>query len=383
MQHIYLDYAAATPLDPGVLQVMQPYFTEKFYNPSATYAPAKAVRADVADARSRIARHLGAKANEVIFAAGGTEANNLAIKGIMQQFPDKQCLFSAVEHESIRQPAQQYSSQEIAVDDQGCLDLQSLSAQIHDETVLISCAYADSELGVIQPLAEIAAVVRQVRHDRRSRHIETPLYLHSDASQAANYLDMHVDTLGVDLLTLNGGKMYGPKQSGAVYVRRPIRLSPVIHGGRQEKNSRSGTENVAFAVGLAEAFRMAQNNRLDEVRRLRELQALFIGQLESLPGEIQLNGSRHDRLVNNVHVTIQGRHNERLLLELEQRGILAAAGSACSARNATEPSATLRALGRTPEQAQQSVRFTLGRATSREDITQVIAALSDLLYPKQ
>ncbi len=383
MQYIYFDYAAATPLDAHVRQAMEPYFSEEFYNPSATYAPAKAVRAQLSEARARIAHYLGVKGDELLFTAGGTEANNIAISGVMQQYPDNSCLISALEHESVRQTARQYDHKTLPVQEDGRVDTKTLDSHITDNTVLITCAYADSELGVIQPMAEIARRIREVRKDRRQRGVSLPLYLHTDASQAANYLDMHVDKLGVDFLTLNGGKIYGPKQSGALYIRRPIVLEPLIRGGGQERNIRSGTENVAFAVGLSVALDITQRLRTDEAARLHELQQYLFAELELLDVDITINGSREHRLVNNIHVTIAGQHNERLLLELEQKGILAAAGSACSANKKQEASTTLQAIGKTVEQAQSSIRITTGRSTNRGDIDAFLHALTDLLSRKQ
>ncbi|MCA1807752.1 MAG: cysteine desulfurase, partial [Actinobacteria bacterium] len=359
MDYIYFDYAAATPVDAQVRQAIEPFFTEDFYNPSASYALAKAVRAELAAARTRIAHYLGVKGEELLFTAGGTEANNVVISGIMQKFSDSSCLIGALEHESVRQTAQQFNNQTLPVQKDGRVDITTLESCITDDTALVSCAYADSELGVIQPLAEIARCIRKIKKDRRQRGVSLPLYLHTDASQAANYLDVHVDKLGVDFMTLNGGKIYGPKQSGALYIRRPIVLEPFIKGGGQERNIRSGTENVAFAVGLSVALEVTQRMRQDEAPRLHELQQYMFTELESLGADIVINGSREHRLANNIHITIPMQHNERLLLELEQRGILAAAGSACSANKKQEVSSSLKAIGKSVEQAQSSIRITM------------------------
>jgi|AntRauTorcE11897_2_1112592.scaffolds.fasta_scaffold00179_11 cysteine desulfurase len=383
MQYIYFDYAAATPVDDQVRQAMEPFFTEDFYNPSATYAPAKAVRTKLVEARARIAHHLGVKGDELLFTAGGTEANNIVISGVMSQFSGSSCLIGALEHESVRQAAQQYKHQTLPVQKDGRVDIATLGDYINDDTVLVSCAYADSEIGVIQPLAEIAQYIREARKDRRQRGVSTPLYLHTDASQAANYLDLHVDKLGVDFLTLNGGKIYGPKQSGALYIRRPIVLEPFIRGGGQEQNIRSGTENVAFAAGLSVALEVTQRMRQDEAPRLHGLQTYMFAELESIGVDIVINGSREHRLVNNIHVTIAGQHNERLLLELEQKGILAAAGSACSANKKQEASIVLQAIGKSVQQAQSSIRITMGRKTNRGDVDALLQALRDLLSGKQ
>lgn len=371
---IYLDYAAATPVDPVVLAVMQPYYSDKFYNPSATYAAAEAVRADLDAARSTVAAVLGARPTEIIFTAGGTEANNLAIHGIMQQYPEGRLLVSAIEHDSVLEPAAQYAHELIPVTSDGVIDLTALERLIDEHAVLVSVMYANNEIGTIQPLADVAQIIKSVRDERRKAGNPLPLYLHSDACQAGNYLDLHVSRLGVDLLTLNGGKIYGPKQSGALYVDSSARLQPIIRGGGQERNLRSGTENVAQSIGLAEALRLAQERRQQETKRLQQLQRRFIDSvLQALPAA-QLNGSSKRRLPNNVHLTFPGQDNERLLFELDDAGVLAAAGSACSA-SSDEPSHVLRAIGLSDEAAQASLRLSFGRQTTAKQLETVVGLL--------
>ncbi|HWT56118.1 MAG TPA: cysteine desulfurase family protein [Candidatus Microsaccharimonas sp.] len=372
MKHsIYLDYAAATPMDPRVLEAMQPYYAEQFYNPSALYLAAKKVGHELADARSKAAAQLGARPAEVIFTAGGTEANNLAIHGIMEQFPEGNMVVSAVEHESVLRPAERYTCRQVAVQADGTIDLAALEAAIDDKTVLVSVMYANNEVGTIQPLKEAAMIIEQ---KRRARGGNLPLYFHTDACQAANYLDLHVSRLGVDLLTLNGGKMYGPKQSGALYVGAHVQLQPLVLGGGQERGLRSGTENVAQVVGFATALSIAQASQSDEVARLQALQKYFFDEIEKVLPEVTINGSRKKRLPNNLHVTIPGVDNERLLMQLDEAGILAAAGSACSASD-EEPSHVLRAMGIGEADAQSSLRFTMGRQTTKANIDALLQAL--------
>jgi len=374
---IYLDYAAATPLDRRVLAAMQPYFTEQFYNPSATYQAARQVRQALAEARAQVAHWLGARPSEIIFTAGGTEANNLAIHGVMRQFPEGNIVVSGIEHESVLRPAQGYEYREVAVKPDGRLDLQDLERRIDDHTVLVSIMYANNEIGTIQPIREIAKVIAGKRQARQGK---APLYFHTDACQAANYLDLHVARLGVDLLTINGGKLYGPKQSGALYVKAGLELRPLITGGGQERGLRSGTENVAGAVGLAAALDIAQTMRRAEGERLQTLQRQFFELLaQAIPIAI-VNGSRQYRLPNNLHVTLPGQDNERLLIQLEEAGILAAAGSACSASN-QEPSHVLRALGLSDAEARASLRLTMGRGTTAAAVQTVIKELTRLTAP--
>lgn len=374
---IYLDYAAATPLDERVQARMQPYFSEKFYNPSATYLPATDIRKDLDAARRQIAHWLGARETEVIFTAGGTEANNLAIRGIMEQFPEGNIVVSTIEHESVLAPAHQYNVHEAAVTPDGIVDVPKLISLVDDKTILVSVMYANNEVGTIQPIHRIAQELQKLRDEREQNGNNLPLYFHTDAAQAANYLDLHVARLGVDLMTINGGKIYGPKASGALFVSRHVELKPQVFGGGQERGLRSGTENIPGAIGLSQALDVAQARRHEESERLQALQKMFVDLLhEKLPQAI-INGSLAHRLPNNVHITIPGTDNERLLVELEQHGILAAAGSACSASN-EEPSHVLRAMGVSDQDAQSSLRFTMGRQTTEADIHKTVEVLASL-----
>ena len=374
---IYLDHAAATPVDGEVLAAMQPYFSDAFYNPSATYLPARQAREDLEAARARVAHWLGVRPTEVIFTAGGTEGNNLAIAGIMAHFPNCSVTVSGIEHESVLAPAQQFNCTVAVTTEQGRVDVDSLRQNITDVTVLVSVMYANNEVGTIQPLRQIGDMLKTIRAQRRAEGNATPLYLHTDACQAANYLDLHVSRPGVDMMTLNGGKIYGPKQSGVLYVASHVQLQPIILGGGQERGLRSGTENVAGCVGFAAALDQAQHMRHNEVKRLNEVKNSAIHLLSAkIPGAI-VNGSLEHRLPNNLHVTLPGFDNERVLVQLEQHGILAAAGSACSASN-DEPSHVLRAMGLSDENAQSSLRFTFGRATTLADVEKLVQVLTDI-----
>jgi len=379
-QSIYLDYAAATPMDTSVFAAMQPYFTDQFYNPSATYLAAQAVRKDLEAARTRVAYWLGARNSEVIFTAGSTEANNLVINGIMRQYPEGTIAVSAIEHESVLAPAHMYACVEIPVTDKGIVTPEAVQSTINDSTVLISVMYANNEVGVIQQIHKIGQLAAAIRRDRRARGVTLPLYVHTDAAQAANYLDLHVARLGVDFMTLNGGKIYGPKQTGVLYVNAHARLNPEIRGGGQERGLRSGTENIAGAVGLSTALDMVQSDRHQEAKRLQVLQKQCIDGLRTAIPEVIVNGSLNNRLPNNVHITIPGQDNERILMALDEAGILCAAGSACSASN-EEPSHVLRAMGLSDTEAQASLRLTMGRQTTKEHITRLVEVLRALVTP--
>lgn len=374
-QIIYLDYAAATPIDPQVLQLMQPYFSDDFFNPSASYTQAIKIKRAVDEARAKVAYWLGAKPNEIIFTAGATEANNLAIHGIMSAYPKGNIVVSNIEHESILALAGQYDCRVAKVLPDGRLDLNDLRHQIDRRTVLVSVMQANNEIGVIQPIHDIAQIVKR---ERAQRSAEWPIYLHTDASQAANYLDLHVARLGADLMSLNGGKIYGPKQSGVLFIKTGINLKPLVWGGGQERNLRSGTESVSNIIGLAYALDTAQAMRQEESQRLQLLSQHFMNRLAEVLPDATINGSLKYRLPNNVHVTLPGQDNERLLIQLNRLGILAAAGSACSASN-EEPSHVLKAIGQADEAARSSIRFSLGRGTTEKDLDKVVDSLSKLI----
>ena len=364
-------------MDPAVAGAMLPFFTEQFYNPSATYLPAKAVHAQLEQARGRVAHWLGARPSEVVFTAGGTEANNLAIRGVMQQFREGNVVVSAIEHESVLAAAHAYTCREAAVSPQGLVDVPHLISLVDDHTVLVSVMYANNEVGTIQPLHSISQELAKIRRARLEAGNDTPLYFHTDAAQAAAYLDLHTARLGVDLLTLNAGKIYGPKQVGCLFVGSSVQLAPQILGGGQERGYRSGTENVAGAVGFATALDLVQTRRHDEARRLQQLQQLFFDLLAQQIPSATINGSRKHRLPNNLHITLPGTDNERVLLQLEQAGILAAAGSACSASN-EEPSHVLQAMGLSVADAQSSLRFTMGLHTLGADVRQTVQQLEQI-----
>jgi cysteine desulfurase len=378
---VYLDYAAATPLDDAVLAAMQPFWQAQFYNPSASYQQAREVKQALEAARASVAHWLGARPSEIVFTAGGTEADNLAIQGVMRQFPEANVVISAIEHDAIRGAASQYNYREASVDASGRINLADLASKIDDNTVLVSILYASNEVGTIQPLREIAKILAEKRSERSAQPSTLspqPLYFHTDASQAANYLDLHTARLGVDLLTLNGGKLYAPKQSGALYVKSGLALAPSVRGGGQERNVRSGTENVAFAVGLAKALELAQTTRRHEVARLQQLKNYFTSQVNEKLPSTQLNGSRKTALPNFIHLTMPNADNERLLLELEQRGILASAGSACSAASKQEASHVLAAMGLDDAAIRGSIRLTMGRGSTQAQIDATVSALSSL-----
>ncbi|HET9850014.1 MAG TPA: cysteine desulfurase family protein [Candidatus Saccharimonadales bacterium] len=377
MNKIYLDYAAATPMREEVLEAMKPYFSENFYNPSATYLAARAARQDLEEARGRAAQTLGAKPAEIIFTAGATEANNLAISGIAQRFSDGQILVSAIEHDSVLAPARRAGAQKIPVWADGRVNLDKLAKLISDRTVLISVGLINNEIGTIQPLKDIASLVSSTRQKRLRAGNRRPLYLHTDAAQAPSYLDLHVARLGVDLMSINGGKIYGPKQTGLLYVKSSVELMPQIIGGGQEFNKRAGTENLPGVVGLAKALELAQADK-SEGARVKALRNQLAEGILKLNNKAQINGPKKLYAPHILSVSFAGRDNERLMFELDEAGIECGLGSACSA-DSGEPSHVLKAIGLSDELARATLRFSLGAQTSSAHIEKTLQALKNIL----
>ena len=374
---IYLDYAAATPLDPEVLKAMEPFFTQWFYNPSASYLAAKDVRQELGNARSTVAGWLGAKPAEVTFTAGATEANNLVISGVMSQFPDGELLVSSIEHDSVLAPAELFNSKQIPVDRQATIELPALNKMITSKTVLVSLMLVNNELGSIQPLREVSQLLAKHRAERQKKANPKPLYLHTDAAQAPNYFDIHISRLGVDMMSLNGGKIYGPKQSGALFIKTGVVLKPLILGGGQESGLRSGTENVAGSVGLAKALDIAQNSRPTQTARIKKLKDIFMDELDKKIPKLVINGSHKNSAPHILNISLPGFDNERLMMELDEQGIQCAVGSACSA-DSGEPSHVLKAIGMTDELARSSLRFSFGKQTTEVDIKRSAQTLQRL-----
>ena len=369
---IYLDHASATPVDNKVLAAMHPYFSEEFYNPSAIHEGGRRAKKSLEEARGSVARSIGCNPADVTFTAGGTESINLAIHGVMKGHDDSEIIISGIEHEAVRAAASSYNTKVCRVDANGVVDVDHLKQLITDKTKLISIIHASNEIGTVQSIRDIADIVQSVNKRRRLKNSDL-LLLHTDASQSPNYLDVHIGRLGVDLMTLNGGKIYGPKQSGILFHKSGITLSPLIGGGGQENGLRSGTENVAFAVGFAKALEMTEKKRKSETKRLQELSHYFVKELESR-FDARINGHRKQRLANNVHATFNGCDNERVLFSLDDQGVWAAAGSACHASKDDVPT-VLTAIGMSAEEARSSIRFSMGRTTTHETIDRTLEAL--------
>ncbi|MFT4532323.1 MAG: cysteine desulfurase [Candidatus Saccharimonadales bacterium] len=373
MKRIYLDSAAATPVDKRVLAAMEPYFTEIFYNPSALYEGARTASFALEDARRNVAKTIGSRPSEVLFTSGGTESANMAIHGVMRQYPDAELIVSSIEHDAVLKPAEKYNLTLVDVDNKGRIILADLETKITDKTVLISVMLANNEVGTVQPISDITALVADIRANRKAAGNTLPLLVHTDACQAPLYLEVNVARLGVDLLTLNGGKMHGPKQSGILYLRAGVVIEPILYGGGQEFGLRSGTENVAFAVGFAEALIAAQKGRNQRSKKVSEMRDTFMAKLEDELGA-EITGHRKHRLANNIHALFPGADNERVLFSLDDQGVDAAAGSACSASKDTS-SHVLLAMDYSDEQARSSIRLSINAETTDEDIEKAVEAL--------
>lgn len=364
----YFDYAAATPILPDVLIAMQPFLTDKFYNPSALYLKARENRLALESARQTLAGSIGAKPVEIIFTAGGTEANNLAIRGFMDSNPGTNLIVSPIEHESVLQPAGLYDYKILPVDSKGVVRLDKLSSIIDDQTSLISVMYANNEIGSLQPISQIAHTVKEINADRQKRKVALRLRLHSDACQAMNYLDMQTARLGMDMTTLNSGKIYGPKQTGALFVKAGLRLKPLILGGGQEWSMRSGTQNLANIIGFAKAVEIIRSNWRDEQLRLSQIRDEFFRYIKNNCPKAEIKGPiGSKRLANNISLTMPGQDNERLLMILDENGFEVATGSACSASN-DEPSHVLKAIGLNKNQVFGTLRISLGRFTTKKSV---------------
>ncbi len=358
---IYLDYAAATPIDRRVVKAMVPYFSDKFYNPSAAYLAARSVRADVEEARHSIAKVIGARPAEIVFTAGATESINLA----MTVVGDGVVLTDNAEHASVLNAAKAHRHEIIPVDKAGRINLDELRTKAQSDDVrLISLGYVNSETGIVQDIKAASDIVREVREQRR-----TPLYLHVDASQASGLYDLNVGRLGVDMMTLNAGKCYGPKQVGLLYVRAGIRLSPVIYGGGQEMGLRSGTENVPGIIGFARALQIADDTRKSEFKRLEKLRDSLKQTLTDGLADVIFNENGHANSPAILNLSVPDVDGERVVFALDEKGVMVATGSACAA-NKGRRSHVLTAMGLADNVADGSIRVSMGRFTGEEEITE-------------
>ncbi len=381
MKSIYLDNAATTPLDSRVLEKMQPYFSDVFGNPSSFHAAGLAAKKGVDAARKSIAALMNAHADELVFCSGGTESDNLAILGLVRtnKAKVKHVITSAIEHPAVLellthlQKAGEIELTILSVDKFGLVDVRELEKALRPETILVSIMYANNEIGTIEPIADMG---RALLKWRKTHNTPFP-YFHTDACQAAGVLDLDVEKLHVDLLTLNGSKIYGPKGVGLLFVRRGVEIEPIIYGGGQERGLRSGTENVPGIVGLAAALEIAQAEKEKENVRLTKLRDKLTAGLLKIK-KTKLNGHATERLPNNVNISFLDVEGEAAVLYLDAQGIYCSTGSAC-ASGSLDPSHVILAIGLPYEAAHGSLRFTLGHSTKPADIDYVLKVVPDVM----
>ena len=374
-RNIYLDYAATTPTDPAVVKAMAPYWSEHYGNPSSLYRLGQASKKALQASRQIVADTLACQPEEIFFTGGGTESINLAIKGLLAavKLTDQPNHFitSSIEHHAVLHTADRLKKQghEISilpVDDQGVVLFSALKEAIKDNTVLVSIMMANNEIGTIEPIQEFGVYLEKLSQERLEKKLPK-IYFHTDACQAAGALDLNVQKLHVDLLSLNGSKIYGPKGVGVLYIRRGTPINAVIDGGGQENNLRSGTENVPGIVGLGQALELVNKNKAKENARLIELRDWLINAILTKIPKTRLNGHATQRLPNNVNISILDIEGEAMLLYLDEIGAQASTGSACTS-TPLEPSHVIRALGCPYEVAHGSMRFTLGKYTTKDDL---------------
>jgi cysteine desulfurase len=364
--HIYLDYNATTPVDREVLDAMLPYFSGSFGNASSIHSTGQRGRAAVDAARESVATLLGAKPSEIVFTCGGTEADNLALFGTVapRVQPRKHMVTTAIEHHAVLNSAQALERQGVdvtyvPVGRDGVVDPDEIREAIRPETVLISVMLANNETGTIQPIEEIGRIAA-----------DEDIYFHCDAVQAAGKLHLDVNRLDVDLLSISAHKIYGPKGVGALYVRTGTELEPIFHGGHHERDRRPGTENVPGIVGLGKAAELATKNLASDAARLADLRDRFESALLSMPA-VRVNGDPHHRVANTCNLSFDAAGGEALVIALDLQGISCSTGAACSS-GAVAPSHVLTAIGLSPERARSSLRFSLGRPTTPEEIDRAI-----------
>ena len=368
---IYLDHAAAKPVSRKAEIAMRDYFSEQFFNPSAPYLPAKHVRENYEYAKDRIAHTIGAKGADLIITAGATESINLAFTAIPENAGEIMIL--ATEHASVRATAKHFAEVlkakliEINVDKTGLIDLKDFRKKLNEKTAFVSISLANNELGTIQPLAEIAEIIRTERDQRLKNKDKSPIYFHSDASQALNLIDISVSRLGVDLLTINSAKIGGPKGVGALYVSHDVRLKPVIYGGGQEAGLRSGTENVPGVIGFATAAEEAKEHINGNRKKYQEMVKILKSELSKCKLTPLFLGSTKHQLANFCPVSFPGVDAERIIYMLEETQVYLSTGAACSANKGTV-SHVLKAINLSPEEIAGSLRISLGILNTKENV---------------
>ncbi|QXM05969.1 cysteine desulfurase NifS [Crassaminicella indica] len=373
-RRVYLDYSATTPMKKEVLEEMQPYFIDKFGNPSSIYSFGREAKKAVDIARDQVAKLIGAKTDEVYFTAGGSEADNWAIKGIAYANKDKgnHIITTKIEHHAVLHVCEHlekngFNVTYLDVDEHGLINLEDLKNAITDQTILISIMFANNEIGTIQPIKEIGQIAK-----------EKGVTFHTDAVQALGNVAIDVNALNIDLMSLSSHKIYGPKGIGALYIRKGIKIHSFVHGGAQERRRRAGTENVPGIVGFGKACELAMENMDTHIKHLKMLREKLIKGIMENIGYVRLNGHPEKRLPGNVNMVFEFIEGESLLLSLDMVGIAGSSGSACTS-GSLDPSHVLMAIGLPHEIAHGSLRLTVGDFTTEEDIDYVLEQLPKIV----
>ena len=390
VKKVYLDNASSTRVDERVFKRMTEYCMEEYGNPSSIHSFGLSAKRALEKSRDEVALFLNAHPREIIFTSGGTEANNLAVLGVYRAMKNLgkepstlHFVTTEIEHSSITACLEEIKKEGGKVDyvnvvEDGIIDLNALKEVLSKNTVLVSVGYANSEIGVIQPIKEIMKVVRFIRKENNSKFP----YVHLDASQAAQFLNVNVEELGIDLMTIDGQKMYGPKGVGVLYVRDDVSISPITFGGGQEKGLKPGTENLPAIAGLAEAIKIASSERVKESKRLEDIRDYFFKNLKSFVPQAVINGHLTERLPNNINISIPGKDGEFMVLQLDERGFVCSTRSACE--SSRESSFVIKALLDGPgheddNRAISSLRFTLGKETKLTDIKNLLKTLAEIV----
>jgi cysteine desulfurase len=374
MKQIYLDYAATTPADPEVVQAMLPYFHKAFGNPSAIYSYGQEAKNAVEEARAKVANLIGARDDEIVFTGSGTEADNFALKGaaFANKSKGNHIITSSIEHHAILESCKFLGKMDfkityLPVDGYGLVDPDTVKKAITDKTILISIMHANNEVGTIQPISEISQVAK-----------EAGVYFHTDAVQTAGHIQTNVQELGVDLLSISAHKLYGPKGVGLLYIKKGTKILPFLNGGAQERGRRASTENVPGIVGFGKAAELAGQEINSEAERITRLRDKLITGIQKNIDHVHLNGHPVKRLPNNANISVEFVEGESMCLNMDMAGICISTGSACSSTS-LEASHVLLAMGLDPVKAHGSLRFTMGKWTTDEEIDKVLVTLPRII----
>ena len=377
MKKIYLDHAATTPVDREVLKAMEPFYSDIFGNASSLHQFGQRAAEAVKDARKKIAKFLNCETDEIIFTSGATEADNLAVQGTVKDKSGAHIITTAIEHPAVLEVCKNLESKGVEVSylkpqADGIIPADKIKEEIKDNTALISVMYVNNEIGTIQPIKEIGEIIKEVNKNRAINR-QNKIIFHTDAVQAMNYCNMDVNELGVDLMSISGHKVYGPKGIGVLYLRKDTAIRPIQFGGHHEQGIRPGTLNTPAIVGIGKAVELISSRQNSKIEKLRNY---LWQQIQNKISNVKLNGSLEKRVPNNLNISFEGVEGESLMLDLDIANIAVSTGSACSS-GSLEPSHVLMAIGLSHEDAHGSLRITLGKDNTKEEIDFVIKKLSE------